>query len=216
MFYFIKKVPKSLYLLISIFAFVFVFPIFDETKFAQILDTTSFSIMLLSIFSIIDNKTNYLRYLVISSILLIILMYFMEHEFVRFAAFTSSSIIFAIATGVMIHQIIVSKTVTPKVIVETISGYLLIGVVLVFLNSMMMWVNPDALSLPRESGTEDLSNIIYYSFITVTTIGYGDVLPVSQLAKSLSILFGIIGQLYLTIIIALIIGKYLSSNSPKN
>ena len=116
----------------------------------------------------------------------------------------------------MIHQVVMSKTVTPKVIVETISGYLLIGVVLVFLNSMMMWVNPNAISLPKESLTSDLSNIIYYSFITVTTIGYGDILPVSQLAKSLSILFGIIGQLYLTIIIALIIGKYLSSNSSKN
>lgn len=207
---FINKIPKSLYLLSSIFAFVFVFPLFDSTIFAQALDTFAYSIMLLSIFSIIDNKSRYLRYFVIVAVILVIVMYFFELEVLKLAAFTLSSIIFMISTGVMIHQIIISTSVTPKVIVETISGYLLIGVVLVFLNSMVMWVNPNAISLPHHSSTQELSEIIYYSFITVTTIGYGDVLPVSQFAKSLSILFGIIGQLYLTIIIALIIGKYLT------
>lgn len=213
MFNIIKKIPKSLYLLISIISFVFVFPIFDNVNVSQTLDTISFTIMLLSIFSIIDKRTKNLQYLIFISIALIVLMYFVEHEFFRFAAFTLASIIFTIATVVMISQIVISKTVTPKVIVETISGYLLIGVVLVFLNSMMVWVNPAAISLSQENATSELSNIIYYSFITVTTIGYGDIVPVSQLAKSLSILFGIIGQLYLTIIIALIIGKFLSSKN---
>jgi hypothetical protein len=107
----------------------------------------------------------------------------------------------------MIKQIVSSKTVSAKVIVETISGYLLIGVIFGFLNSILFWVDPNSIGLGGKNG---ISNIMYYSFITVTTIGYGDISPISQAAKSLSILFGIISQLYLTIIMALIIGKFLN------
>jgi hypothetical protein len=108
----------------------------------------------------------------------------------------------------MLKQIVSSKTVSGKVIVEVICGYLLIGVILGFLNRVLLWINPGAIGL---DGPSTISDIVYYSFITVTTIGYGDISPVSSAAKSLSILFGVIAQLYLTIIIALIIGKFLNS-----
>ncbi|MUP14329.1 hypothetical protein DWB61_04425 [Ancylomarina euxinus] len=45
----------------------------------------------------------------------------------------------------------------------------------------------------------------------MTTIGFGEIIPQSQIAKSLSIFSGIVGQFYLTIIMALIIGKLLNS-----
>ena len=56
----------------------------------------------------------------------------------------------------------------------------------------------------------EIANFVYYSFITFTTIGYGDIAPLSHTSKLASVFFGISGQLYLTIIMALIIGKFLS------
>jgi hypothetical protein len=52
---------------------------------------------------------------------------------------------------------------------------------------------------------------LYFSFVTLTTLGYGDITPVSAFAKSLTIFIAITGQLYLTILIAMLVGKYLSS-----
>jgi hypothetical protein len=210
---FIRKTPKSILLLISIFYFVFILPLIKNTGvtgltgLTELMNTIAYSLILFSIFSIIDNKTKFLRYLIILAVSLIWMMYYSEHVVFEYIAFIFSTIVFVITTGIMIKQIVSSKTVSAKVIVETISGYLLIGVIFGFLNSILFWVDPNSIGLGGKNG---ISNIMYYSFITVTTIGYGDISPISQAAKSLSILFGIISQLYLTIIMALIIGKFLN------
>lgn len=52
-------------------------------------------------------------------------------------------------------------------------------------------------------------DLIYFSFVTLTTLGYGDIAPVSALAKMLSWLEAYIGQAYLTILMALLVGRYL-------
>ena len=53
-------------------------------------------------------------------------------------------------------------------------------------------------------------NFIYYSFETLTTLGYGDILPMTPLAKTLIILEALIGPLYL----AILIGRLVSKQSP--
>jgi hypothetical protein len=57
--------------------------------------------------------------------------------------------------------------------------------------------------------------VLYYTFVTYTTTGYGDILPASQFAKTFTILIGISGQLYVAIIIALLVGKFSAPNSSK-
>ena len=52
---------------------------------------------------------------------------------------------------------------------------------------------------------------IYYTFVTMTTLGYGDITPQIPLAKSLSILISTSGQLYVAIIIAMLVGKFAGS-----
>ncbi len=204
---FLKKIPKSIFLLISISIFVFVFPLFKHSQFVELFNTIQYSLILLSVFSIIDNKTRFLRYMILTAVILIWLMYYSDYSLNKYIAFSFSIVVFVIATITMIKQIVSSKIVSAKVIVETICGYLLIGIIFGFLNSILLWGNPNALGVDEH---RTVSDIMYYSFITVTTIGYGDVSPLSPAAKSLSILFGVIAQLYLTIIMALIIGKYLN------
>jgi hypothetical protein len=148
--------------------------------------------------------------MIIVAIALIWLMFLADSKLNRYLAFLFSVLVFTVATVVMVMQIVSSKTVTGKVIIETICGYLLIGVIFGFLNTVILWINPEAIKL---GNSKPMSDIMYYSFITVTTIGYGDISPATSGAKSLSILFGVISQLYLTIIMALIIGKFLNDKS---
>ena len=54
-----------------------------------------------------------------------------------------------------------------------------------------------------------LYGLTYYSFTTLTSLGFGDILPVSAPAQSVSLLIAIAGQLYLTILVAILVGKYL-------
>ena len=56
---------------------------------------------------------------------------------------------------------------------------------------------------------------LYYSFVTITTLGYGDIFPVTTAAKSCAILEAIVGQLYLVITIALLVGVHVSQTLAK-
>jgi len=111
----------------------------------------------------------------------------------------------------MISQIIKKKDVDGHLIIETINGYLLIGVIISFINSTILWHNSQAITFPKSIDLIDIGDIVYYSFVSMTTIGFGEIIPQSQIAKSLSIFSGIVGQFYLAIIMALIIGKLLNS-----
>jgi hypothetical protein len=79
-------------------------------------------------------------------------------------------------------------------------------------------INPNSFNFNQVSETinqNDLYNIeyMYFSFVSFTSTGYGDYLPLVPAAKSLSILISITGQLYIAIIIAMIVGKYLNKSS---
>ena len=57
--------------------------------------------------------------------------------------------------------------------------------------------------------------IMYYSYITLMTIGFGDILPLTPIAQKTSIFIGLIGQFYLVILTAIVVGKYINQESNK-
>ncbi|MCP4313274.1 MAG: two pore domain potassium channel family protein [Bacteroidetes bacterium] len=119
-----------------------------------------------------------------------------------------SSLIFS--TIALIFHMSVASTAERSTIICAINSYLLIG-----LTASMLFVILD-LFIPNsfinlDAGTGDLSSYIYFGFVTLSTLGYGDITPNAPLARSLSIFVAVGGQLYLVIIMALIIEKFLNS-----
>ena len=213
----LKGVPKHSILLLGIILFVFVFPLFEKGELKEYLVTLSYTLMLLSVGSIIELKSKLLLYLIVFAVIFQWVTFFIDHHrfyYIIYISFTFSLFVFIIAIYKMITQIISSKEVDARLIIETIIGYLLIGVIFTLINVLLESYNHQAIGFINESPT--LGDIIYYSFITFTTIGYGDISPISQAARGFAILFGLGGQLYITIIIAFIIGKYLNSKNLKN
>ena len=111
----------------------------------------------------------------------------------------------------LIREISSQPSVTTIVIVDAITGYLLLGFAFSLFVTVVALLNPGAYQLVSDtpgSGVDRVSESIYYTFVTFSTTGYGDILPKHPLAKSLAILIGISGQLYIAIIIAMLVGKY--------
>jgi len=206
-------VDKTIFLLMSIVAFVFIFPIIDNEVIHDLFITISYTLVLLSIFSIVGSMTKLLSYLVVLAVVANFLLLFFADRLLGVISFLISTLTFTIATVVLIKHIAISKNVTVAVVIQAISGYLLIGIIGVLLNSILLAFDENAITLTI-SGSK-FSSIIYYSFITLTTIGYGEIVPQSVFARSISIFIGVCGQMYLTVIIALIVGKYLSLNLRK-
>ncbi len=92
--------------------------------------------------------------------------------------------------------------------VESVNIYLLLGIAASILFKLVGEL--DSAAFHHAAGNvDDLSGYIYFAFVTMTTLGYGDISPASQAARSLAIFFSVAGQLYLTMIIAMLVGKYL-------
>lgn len=208
---YIFGIDNTIFLLLSIVAFVFVFPIIDNEVIHDLFTILSYTLILLSIFSIIEHRSKFLKYLVLAAVMANFILLFTEDKYISVMTFSISVITFTIATGILIKHIAANKVVDIAIVIQAISGYLLIGVIGVLLNTILLAFNENAISFSHLNSK--FSSVIYYSFITLTTIGYGEIVPVSIAARSISIFVGVAGQLYLTIIIALIVGKFLSGKA---
>lgn len=122
---------------------------------------------------------------------------------------------FLMIVGILIVQIARAENVTVLVLMESISVYLLLGICFSIIVAFLESLSPNSFNFNQISGTINTSHLyniefMYFAFVSFTSTGYGDYLPLTPAAKSLSILISITGQLYIAIIIAMIVGKYLS------
>ncbi len=131
----------------------------------------------------------------------------------------------------LVARLSLEKRVTSDVLMGALSGYLLLGLTAALITALLESILPGSFSgLPTTAGDADVTaittatsieqvrfiHIAYFSFVTLTTLGYGDVLPVTPLAKLSTILFSIIGPVYLAVIMGVLIGRYLQQekNDP--
>jgi voltage-gated potassium channel len=104
-----------------------------------------------------------------------------------------------------------SNTVNENVLMTSINIYLLGGIIGAFLAFSLFRIYPDAYSFPANIRDPTIVNFLYYSFITMSTVGYGDITPKIQETQTLAYLMSVAGQLYVAIIIAFLVGKMISS-----
>jgi hypothetical protein len=122
-------------------------------------------------------------------------------------------ILFIGYTLVLILSFIVrQKEITRDTIYAGIVGYLLIGVMWALAFLLLDELQPGSFKIPEEHQAEPRYLFYYHSFVTLTTLGYGDVTPLTAQASSLCLLEALIGQLYLTVLIAMLVGVYISQS----
>lgn len=114
-----------------------------------------------------------------------------------------------------------TSKVTIDTLVGSVCGYLLLASIFAAIYSTLLQINGDAflvdpaLNVSPENlhfqGTE-FGVITYYSVVTLTTVGYGDVIPATTVARGLVSTEAILGQVYLTMIVARLVGLHLTSS----
>ncbi|MGB0403310.1 MAG: ion channel [Salibacteraceae bacterium] len=105
----------------------------------------------------------------------------------------------------LIYRILQSKNVTPDVILGAITGYIFLG----YAGSIYFVVIHDLYPGSFGGAMNNSMNPIYYSFVCMTTLGFGDITPISNAAKGGTIILTIFGQFYIAVIVALLVSKYL-------
>lgn len=159
-------------------------------------------------------KKRILTYVLIAILLVFLFISnsYEQSDELELTAFIFLFIYFSFITYFLFKDLIRSKKVTSSVIIGAFAGYFMIGVITFFIFAFLNNTYPDTLNIDSDS-EGGIQDTFYFSFITLTTIGYGDFAPTSSLGQRIAILEGLIGQFYLAIVMAILVGKYLSRNS---
>lgn len=198
---------------------IFILPVFSREDINLAYTATLTGIFISAVFSLKKNH----KFLIYSTIFLSIVVWIslLTDFHILTTGFRFLNLLFFFFLVVsLISQVSSTAAVTTRVIVDSITAYFLLGLAFSLVVMLVSSFIPEAynvnFSKGLESGmSEPIQNNIYYTFMTFTTTGYGDVVPTHPVSKSLAVLISASGQLYVAIIIAMLIGKYASSKTPE-
>lgn len=120
--------------------------------------------------------------------------------------------------SVLLLHILRTLFQTPQIdlniVFGAMNGYIIIGLLGSFLMIVVNEVYPDAY-LYNDGNKLVFYDYIYFSFVNMTTLGFGDIVPKKTPAKGLTVIHTLIGQLYLSVLVGIMVGKFIAHSSYK-
>ena len=210
-----------LYLLLSLLLLLLLAPFLEDTIIGHITVDIAYSAMLLSsVYAVIEQK----RLFTLAVVLVVPLLvtrwsnHFLQNEAFTLAIqiLTLGFLVFTVCA--MFSHVLKDEEVTANKICGALSLYLMIGVAWALLYTVIEGIQPRSFSIADVQGAGVRQNMLlltYYSFVTLTTLGYGDIVPLTSIARAFSFVEAVFGQIYLAVLIARLVGLYIA-HSMKN
>lgn len=136
-----------------------------------------------------------------------------DHPTLPSMAFDAAFLAFVLS--VLSNHIRAQTKVTRDLILGGTCVYLLMGIFFAHLYAMMETASPGAFlevgrTLDHATGAADVQNFVkltYFSFVSLTTLGYGDIQPVLPIARAVASLEAVVGQVYVAVFIGTLVGQ---------
>ena len=139
--------------------------------------------------------------------------YFVEHTSISLLTKIFGVFFFAYAAFNILRIISKSEKVSKETIFAAIVAYLLIALMWAFLYMVLEALAPGSFSFPERGIRTETMRFEYFSFVTITTLGYGDITPLTNKASALTLLEALVGQIYLVVLVAWLVGMHVSRRS---
>jgi hypothetical protein len=209
---------RFLSLLIFIIAMLILGPLVEEfVKLSILIDVLWSAIFVSAIYAVSQKK----RHILIAVLLALPMLgsiwtkYFVQNKALVVVGGLCGAAFFLFAIIQMLIFIYSHKKVTRDLIVGAAVVYLFMALMWTFIFVVVETLHPGSFNLPEGQGLTATNQFVYYSFVTLTTLGYGDITPITSLARSLCILEAVIGQLYLVVQVAWLVGVHVSQSMLK-
>lgn len=114
----------------------------------------------------------------------------------------------AYATWILLRRIVTSQRVTGDILVGALAAYIGAGLAFAVVYGVIETHQPDAFHTAAAANAS-FPELVYFSFVTLLTIGFGDVTPVAPLARAVVLFEGLFGVSFMTIVMAALVAAYL-------
>lgn len=148
-----------------------------------------------------------------SLLLVIVLVYAvrffeLENKWLIVVEFCTYFTFYLLLTREIIIQVWNDTEINSNTLIGLVSGFINLGFIGFFICMSIELIHPNSFQFPN-NGVSLVENLLYYSYITLLTIGYGDISPITPLAQKAAIFIGLIGQVYLVFLTGIMVGKYI-------
>ncbi len=120
-----------------------------------------------------------------------------------------TALLIATLLFLLLNHVLRASCVTQELILSAISAYVLIGVFWGFVFLLLHEANPKSFAFDGADGSPEVQ-LRYLSIMTLTTVGYGDIVPKSAEARAFATIEALIGQIYLAAVVARLVGMSIS------
>ena len=205
---------SAVQLLMAIVLWIVATPFIDSLPYGDLIGAALLTLVLLSAVLVVGTNR---RERVIAVVLVIpaIAGKWVNHlwpDAMPTAFFLIAGMLFvAFVVVTLFHFILTAPQINSEVLCAAASNYLMIGILWTFAYLLLADLQPDSFVFPVGLASQrlmDSFSALYFSFVTLSTLGFGDIVPVSKVARMLSIVEAMTGMFYVTFLIARLVALY--------
>lgn len=208
-------------LLLILLVFFAVVPFFEDRLYTDVMATV---VLIVAISAVSDKRNKLLiacSLLVVAAISAIWYARWFPGKAIMVTANLVDLSFLALVVGTILSQVFRSQQITRESIAGAICAYLLIGamwadgfsVLETLVPGSFSGMTPGAGSVSLADARLQVGRLSYFSFVTLSTLGYGDITPLTRPARNLAALEAIFGQLYLAVLISRLVSQRVASNT---
>ena len=186
--------------------------IHDFLKLRYLFDLVISAIFIFAIYAIVEKNHQLIIFLCLAVPMFVSLWsrYFMDLEMLSVTGELCGIAFFGYSIYSIVRYLLKQREVNRETIFASLVIYMLMAFMWARAYSLLEVIRPDSFALPEGSSFNNRVVFLYYSFVTITTLGYGDITPLTDKASGLSIVEAITGQFYLVVLVAWLVGMYIS------
>lgn len=179
-----------------------------------IVDVSLAVVLVLGVWSLVNSRVAFIAGLGLAAAAMILTLgaYTTEYEVLQYLALLVVLAFFFLTCLIAVYDVLLGGHIDINRLVGAACIYLLSGALWGIVYFLLSVVSPGSFEgILGETWSEQLNEFTYHSFVTLTTLGYGDVTPVLPVARTLSYLEAVLGQLYLTVLVAALVGIHIAN-----
>jgi Ion channel len=214
---------RHLVLLISLLLLFLISPLVAAARYGTVVINSAGVIVLLSgVYAMSEQRRLFVVALIgcVAAIATNLLMVVFQSQWIAIAWHGFTLLLFGLFSVGILKDVLRRGQISTDKICGAICVYLLIGFAWAFGYGIIEFINPGSFSGLAQIGTNNhvgrIMQLRYFSVATLTTLGFGDILPRTPVARALATLEAVTGQIYLTVLIARLVGLHIVHASSRD